>query len=201
MLRILQLIYFLYAAILFIVLLIPVFILSVIVSFAGAVRGGNLIYNICTAWADTWFFLVGIRHTNINHKKLEKGQPYIFVANHISYLDAALVAKVIRKPIRPLGKVELGRIPLFGFIYRKAIVSVDRSSAINRGRSIDRMKAVLRKDISILVFPEGTFNETHKPLEEFYSGAFRIAIETATPIKPIISWILMSGCLTIRNWD
>ena len=37
-----------------------------------------------------------------------------------------------------------------------------------------------------MVFPEGTFNETGKPLKEFYDGAFRIAIEMQTPIKPVL---------------
>ncbi len=38
----------------------------------------------------------------------------------------------------------------------------------------------------MLVFPEGTFNTTHKPLKHFYDGAFRIAIETGTAIKPVL---------------
>ena len=44
----------------------------------------------------------------------------------------------------------------------------------------------LKKDISIVIAPEGTFNMTHKPLKEFYDGAFKIAIETQTPIKPVL---------------
>jgi 1-acyl-sn-glycerol-3-phosphate acyltransferase len=48
------------------------------------------------------------------------------------------------------------------------------------------IKSVLRKNISIVIFPEGTFNETGKPLKYFYDGAFRIAIEMQTPIKPIL---------------
>jgi 1-acyl-sn-glycerol-3-phosphate acyltransferase len=36
------------------------------------------------------------------------------------------------------------------------------------------------------MFPEGTFNETNNPLKEFYDGAFRIAIETQTPVKPVL---------------
>jgi 1-acyl-sn-glycerol-3-phosphate acyltransferase len=44
----------------------------------------------------------------------------------------------------------------------------------------------LRKGISVLVFPEGTFNETGLPLAPFFDGAFRIAIETATPLKPVL---------------
>ncbi len=37
-----------------------------------------------------------------------------------------------------------------------------------------------------MVFPEGTFNMTHEPLKEFYDGAFRVAIETQTPVKPVL---------------
>jgi 1-acyl-sn-glycerol-3-phosphate acyltransferase len=48
------------------------------------------------------------------------------------------------------------------------------------------LKAALRRNISIFIFPEGTFNETAKPLKDFYDGAFRIAIETQTPIKPLL---------------
>ena len=36
------------------------------------------------------------------------------------------------------------------------------------------------------MFPEGTFNETQYPLKDFYDGAFRIAIETQTPVKPVL---------------
>jgi 1-acyl-sn-glycerol-3-phosphate acyltransferase len=45
---------------------------------------------------------------------------------------------------------------------------------------------VLKRGISIFIFPEGTLNETGKPLKDLYDGAFRIAIETQTPIKPIL---------------
>ena len=65
-------------------------------------------------------------------------------------------------------------------------MTVDRSSAENRAKSVLLLKSILKKGISVLVFPEGTFNMTHKPLKEFYDGAFRIAIETGTPIKPVL---------------
>lgn len=88
--------------------------------------------------------------------------------------------------MRPLGKVEMSKIPVFGFIYKNIIVTVDRSSAGNRTKSVQVLKSILRKGISVLVFPEGTFNLTHQPLKEFYDGAFRVAIETGTPVKPVL---------------
>ena len=97
-----------------------------------------------------------------------------------------MIPKAFRQPIRPLGKVEMSKVPVFGFIYRNAIVTVDRSSAANRAKSIRLLKSVINKGISVLVFPEGTFNMGTTPLKEFYDGAFRLAIETQTPIKPVL---------------
>jgi 1-acyl-sn-glycerol-3-phosphate acyltransferase len=48
------------------------------------------------------------------------------------------------------------------------------------------LKSVIKKGISIFIFPEGTFNETGQPVKEFFDGAFRIAIETQTPLKPVL---------------
>jgi 1-acyl-sn-glycerol-3-phosphate acyltransferase len=152
----------------------------------GHIRGGNLIYRACMVWGDIWFPLIGIFSKNIYEHPLRPEQSYIFVANHISYLDALILVKGFRHPVRPLAKAEMGRVPVFGFIYRKAVVSVDRSNAANRARSVQLLKSILRKGISVLVFPEGTFNTTHKPLKDFYDGAFRIAIETGTPIRPVL---------------
>jgi 1-acyl-sn-glycerol-3-phosphate acyltransferase len=186
LLKPLQILYVLYAFVLFVALMIPVFIWSLLVLPFGRIRGGNLVYRACIVWADIWFALVLISHRNIYIEDGKENRSYIFVANHISYLDAALIPKTFRHPIRPLGKVEMAKVPVFGFIYKNAIVTVDRSSAENRTKSVLILKSILKKGISILVFPEGTFNMTHQPLKEFYEGAFRIAIETQTPIKPVL---------------
>lgn len=186
LLKPLQILYVVYAFALFVTLMIPVFIWSLLVLPFGRIRGGNLVYYACIVWADIWFALIFIFHKNIYVEEPRKDQSYIFVANHISYLDAALIPKTFRHSIRPLGKVEMAKVPIFGFIYKNAIVTVDRSSAENRTKSVLILKSILKKGISILVFPEGTFNMTHQPLKEFYDGAFRIAIETQTPIKPVL---------------
>lgn len=178
--------YVLYAFATFVLLMIPVFLWALLAAQFGKIRGGNMVYYSCMLWADVWCFLVFINHKNIFLQRPRKDQSYIFVANHISYLDSAILPKTFRRPVRPLGKVEMAKIPVFGTIYKNAIVTVDRSSPANRVKSVQVLKSVLRKGISILVFPEGTFNTTGKPLKDFYDGAFRLAIETATPIKPVL---------------
>jgi len=182
----LQWIYSIYALVVFVAIMLLIFPFVIIASFFGRIKGGNMILRLCMLWADLWFFLIFIYVRRIYQAPHEKGKPYIFVANHISYLDAPIIVKAWRQPVRPLGKVEMGRIPFFGFIYRNAIVTVDRSSPENRHESISILKRIIKRGISVVVFPEGTFNTTDKPLKDFYDGAFRVAVETQTPVKPVI---------------
>ncbi len=185
-LKVLHVIYSLYGFLLFTVLMFILFPFVIIASFFGRVRGGNIIYSICYLWGDVWFFLLGIKHKNIYEAPTYNGQQ-IFISNHISYFDVPVMMKAIRhKHIRILGKSEMARIPIFGFIYKKAVVLVDRTNVSKRAGSIKILKSILNRNISIFICPEGTFNTTHKPLKEFYDGAFRIAIETQTPISPIL---------------
>ncbi len=184
--KLFQVLYTIYAFILFIAIMLVVFPFAIIASFFGRIKGGNMILRLCMIWADIWFPLVFIFNKKIYESPHDPRKSYIFVSNHISYLDAAIIVKAYRQPIRPLGKIEMAKIPVFGFIYRNAIVTVDRSSGEHRAESVRILKSILSKGISILVFPEGTFNTTTRPLKEFYDGAFRIAIETGTPIKPVL---------------
>lgn len=181
-----QWLYCIYALALFVGIMLLLFPFMLIASLFGRITGGNMIYRLCMLWGDIWFPLIFIFHRNQYEQPLEKNKQYIFVINHISYLDATIIVKTIRQPVRALGKIEMGRVPVFGFIYKYAAVSVDRGSAENRAKSIRNMKSLLAKGISIIVFPEGTFNMTQNPLKDFYDGAFRVAIETQMPIRPIL---------------
>ena len=184
--RVLSAFYSVYAFILFVVIMLLIFPFVILASFFGRIKGGNWIFRLCMFWADCWFFLIFVPIRRIYESPHDKTKPYIFLTNHISYLDAATLPKAYRQPVRPLGKVEMSKIPLFGFIYKNSIVAVDRSSASNRSKSVRILRSVLSKGISILVFPEGTFNMGRTPLKEFYDGAFRLAIETQTPLKPVL---------------
>lgn len=180
-------IYTIYALCLFVLFTLLAFPLVIIFSFFGKRTGGNLICFIAKIWADLWYFLLGIQHENIFESSYDPSLNYIFLINHISYMDIPCLFKAIRKqPFRVLGKVEMKKIPVFGFIYSRGAVMVDRGSTQRRARSVRILKSLLKHHISIGIFPEGTFNETGKPLKTFYDGAFRIAIETQTAIKPVL---------------
>jgi 1-acyl-sn-glycerol-3-phosphate acyltransferase len=179
--------YTIYALFWFILFTLLAFPLVLIFSFFGKRRGGNMIWSMAKIWADCWYFLLGIRHENIFESAYNSSGNYIFLANHISYMDIPCIFKAIRKqPVRVLGKEEIKKIPVFGYIYSQGAVMVDRGNTERRAKSVRILKSLLKHHISIFIFPEGTFNETGKPLKTFYDGAFRIAIETQTPIKPVL---------------
>ncbi len=186
LLRVLQILYSIYAILLFIVLMLIVIVLLPFCLLFGKIQGGNLLYVLLKYWAVIWYFFIGIRHREIYEAPYDKTKQYIFVANHISYMDIPAAVRSLHQPVRILGKHDMLSYPIFGLIYRLAVIVVDRRSAEARAQSVRAMKAALDKHISIFIFPEGTFNETEEVLKEFYDGAFRIAIETGTPIKPIL---------------
>jgi 1-acyl-sn-glycerol-3-phosphate acyltransferase len=146
-----------------------------------------MLYKICRVWADGFFFLTAMRHYNIYEERHDTGKEYIFISNHISYLDIPMMMKAIRhQDIRILGKSEMTKIPVFGAIYKKGAVLVNRESVIKRAESVKHLVYFIRRQISVFICPEGTFNTSRLPLKSFYDGAFRIAIETQKPIRPIL---------------
>lgn len=185
LIKLIQFIYCVYALLMFIAIMFIAFPFILISSSFG-IKGGNVIYKICNVWARVWYFFVGVKHQEIYETEHEVNKQYIFVANHISYMDIPPIVTSIHQPFRALGKYEMVKVPIFGWIYRSAVILVDRSSAEKRSKSVRALKAAIQHGISVFIFPEGTFNTTEHPLKNFYDGAFRIAIETQTPIKPML---------------
>ncbi|MBM3445285.1 MAG: 1-acyl-sn-glycerol-3-phosphate acyltransferase [Bacteroidetes bacterium] len=167
--------------------MILIFFPCVLICFPlGRIRGGNIMYDLFRFFGNGWFKLIGINQSFIYESTPDPNQQYIFIANHIAYVDAVITVLSVKHHFRPIGKAELLKIPIFGFIYKFCVVTVDRSSAEDRARSLDDLRKVLARGISIVVFPEGTFNMADAPLKEMYDGAFKLAVETGKPLQPII---------------
>ena len=185
--KVLTALYLFYAALIFIGLMFLVLPLVLIASAVLNVNSGKktiLFFLRCWAWLFSVPSFFWVKTTNkhlINVK-----QPHIYVGNHGSYLDAIAVCISVPQYFSPLGKVEMTKIPVFGLIYKRIVVLIDRSSKESREKSVNALKADLAKGESILIFPEGTMNKTQQPLSEFYDGAFRIAIETQTTLMPFV---------------
>jgi len=185
--KLLKLLYIVYAGIVLLVLTFVTLLLVLFTFWMPSPKRGNAIYFIVRCVVDIMMLMLGIRHSILYEAPHDKRKPSVFVFNHISYLDAFIILMAIRNQnIRGLGKYEISKIPLFGFIYSSAVIMVKRSDKNDRARCVADLKEAIDNNISIVLAPEGTFNETSQPLLNFYDGAFRIAIETKTPIKPLL---------------
>jgi 1-acyl-sn-glycerol-3-phosphate acyltransferase len=143
-------------------------------------------YKFLWLWSSIFSWLTFIRYEFAGREHLKEGQSFIYVCNHTSFLDLPGLTILIGKEYRPLAKKELLKIPVFGWIARGAAVIVDRSSGESKKRSMAILKETLAHGISILLFAEGTQNRTKELLQPFKDGAFRIAMETQTPILPMV---------------
>lgn len=179
---------FLYKVWVFIVFTVFMLVLlpGIILPFFFGLRAGRVGYFFLWLWSWIFSILTFIRYEFRGRENFKKGQSYIFVSNHTSFLDIPGVTILIPGQFRPLAKKELKKIPVFGWIAQAAAVIVDRSSPESRKKSIDQLRKILKEGISILIFAEGTQNRTKELLQPFHDGAFRIAIDAQQPILPMV---------------
>lgn len=84
-----------------------------------------------------------------------------------------------------MGKAELRKTPGFSIFFKRMNIAVDRGNARSSHQAYERAKTDLQKGISIAIFPEATIPACSPKLGPMKNGAFRLAIETGTPILPI----------------
>jgi 1-acyl-sn-glycerol-3-phosphate acyltransferase len=185
--RVFSIIFVLWSFLIFIsaMLLVLPFILACSPFLPGR-KAGDFIFFFLDIWAIIFCSLCFFRISTKNRKVIQPARAYIYVCNHSSYLDAVAVVRAIPGSFKPLGKIEMAAVPIFGIIYRRVVIMIDRASKESRAKSVEQLKAELAGGQSILLFPEGTMNRTDKPLTEFYDGAFRLAIEIQAPILPLV---------------
>jgi 1-acyl-sn-glycerol-3-phosphate acyltransferase len=101
-------------------------------------------------------------------------------------IDIMLMIYVSKTPFVFVGKRELAKLPVFGWIYKRSCILVDRGNAKSRKAAFLEAQRRLQNGVSICIFPEGGVpDDIHKKLDTFKDGAFRLAIEHQIPIVPI----------------
>ncbi len=139
-------------------------------------------------YARVWGAINAVSYHISGKENFDIQRTYVICVNHRGIADLFILPASLKDVnYRPLSKKELGEIPIIGFLFRNALIMIDRSSAESRKKGVETLKKLMDDEgVSPLIFPEGTRNRTDKPLKEFYDGAFRIAIETQVPIMPVV---------------
>ncbi len=180
--KLLPRLYSIYAAIIFLslfILLLPGFLLAIHVRPLH--RFGLFLNHI---WARLFFVFMFMPVEEDWRFRLDRKRQYIFCPNHFSYLDIP-TSGLIPLSFKFMGKV-LGKVPVFGYMYRKLHILVDRSKLKSKYLSLQEALKALDEGFSLTIFPEGGMITQDPPnLARFKDGAFRAAIEKGVPIVPV----------------
>lgn len=131
--------------------------------------------------------LFGMKLKVYGMEKIDFRKPHIFMANHVSLIDAPLLFLILPIPVRIFPKKELFKIPVIGKgMERVGFIPVDRRDSSKGRMAIERgVEMIKEKGWSFLIFPEGT-RSWNGNLLPFKKGGFILSIKSQTPIVPII---------------
>lgn len=119
-------------------------------------------------------------------ERIDKKSAYVFMSNHLSFIDGPLLFMLIPQPIRVMLKKEVFRVPVIGQGMRLVgFVPVDRKGFKGGKRSIDRATRMIReRGFSFLIFPEGTRSRNGR-IQPFKRGGFFLAVNSQAPVVPV----------------
>ena len=144
-------------------------------------------FKMARVWAAIILYGMGLIPKIKRDTQYQKKESYMFVSNHTSMTDIMLMLYVTKNPFVFVGKKELGKIPLFGFFYKRTCILVDRKNPRSRKEVFESAQKRLHQGLSICIFPEGGVPDDKAiVLDTFKDGAFRLAIEHQIPIAPMV---------------
>jgi 1-acyl-sn-glycerol-3-phosphate acyltransferase len=145
-------------------------------------------------WAKALFIGIGKPYTVEVRAPLDSKRQYIFCPNHFSYIDIPTLGL---NPINTIfvGKSSMSKVPVFGYMYSRLHITVDRSNLKSRYSSMLQSLEAIDQGKSLVVFPEGGIITKKDPvMARFKDGAFRTAIEKQIPVVPVTipyNWIIL----------
>jgi 1-acyl-sn-glycerol-3-phosphate acyltransferase len=182
--------------------------ISLIVSFFD--RTGATQIRVARAWART---LLAASRVQVKVEGLETILPngsYVFISNHLSFLDTPVVLANIPVQFRFLAKRGLFQVPFLGqHLNRAGHIPVPREDPRAAVRTMQlAAETIQRKKISLLIFPEGGRSHDGE-LQPFKEGGAYIAIRAGVPVVPIaingtrelLPWgsgVVLSGNVSLR---
>lgn len=171
----------------YILVVVPILVLSPIL-FVSILKESwyPFFFKLARLWAKTILFGMGFLPKIKREITFTKGDSYMFVSNHTSMTDIMLMLYVVKNPFVFVGKAELGKLPIFGFFYKRTCILVDRKSPKSRQEVFHHAQHKLDQGLSVCIFPEGGVpDDTTIVLDNFKDGAFRLAIEHHIAIAPM----------------
>ena len=182
--------------------------ISLVVSFFDTT--GAIQIRVARAWARSLLWVSGVRVRVEGLEQIDPAGSYVFISNHLSFMDTPVALAHIPVQFRFLAKRGLFQIPLLGtHLSRAGHIPVPREDPRGSVKTMQiAAEKVRQKRISLLIFPEG--GRSHDGvMRVFKEGGAYIAIRAGAPIVPLVmigtrevlpygSGVVESGSVTLR---
>jgi 1-acyl-sn-glycerol-3-phosphate acyltransferase len=111
----------------------------------------------------------------------------VLVANHVSYVDAMLIAGAVRRPVRFVMEKAIYDMPVANWLFRAArtipICSKQKNEQVYEA-AFAAIKRELAEGNLVCIFPEGRLTKTGD-IDNFRPGIERIISESPVPVVPM----------------
>jgi 1-acyl-sn-glycerol-3-phosphate acyltransferase len=182
--------------------------ISLAVSFFD--QTGTVQIRVARAWARSLLWVSGVRVHVEGLEQIDPRGSYVFISNHLSYMDTPVALAHIPAQFRFLAKRGLFQIPLLGtHLSRAGHIPVPREDPRASVKTMQlAAEKIQQKKISLLIFPEGGRSQDGI-LRRFKEGGAYIAIRAGVPLVPLVmlgtrdvlpygSGIVVPGAVTLR---
>lgn len=131
--------------------------------------------------------LAGTKQTIIGEENVPKDEAVMYVLNHRSFFDVILTYPRVPRPTGYVAKKELSHYLTFTWWMQLLHCELlDRSDLRKGMQSMNHCADLIKKGISVAIFPEGTRNKGEEPLLDFHKGSFKIAEKSNCKIIPVV---------------
>ncbi len=164
--------------------------LFLFVAIANAVVAGYIFRQVPEFTMRFLVWLVSHSMYRVRHENLEaipERGAAVIVCNHVSYVDALLLAGAIRRPIRFVMAKSIYELPVLNFVFRTSRtipITSKRADPESYEAAFAEIRQALESRHLLCIFPEGLLTHDGN-IDVFRPGIERIVRETPVPVVPM----------------
>lgn len=136
-------------------------------------------------WAPGLMAGAGARLQVEGRERVDWSRTHLFVCNHQSVIDICALFQALPVPLRFLLKDDMLKVPFVNWYARATgMLFLDRDSPRAGAQVRRQAAALLRQDMSLCLFPEGTRSRSGE-LAGFKAGLLQAAIDAGVDVVPV----------------
>jgi 1-acyl-sn-glycerol-3-phosphate acyltransferase len=150
-------------------------------------KSGNTQHKVARAWARQLLWIGGVRVKLEGLENIQENGSYVFVSNHVSFMDTPVLMANIPAQFRFLAKRGLFQIPFLGnHLHRAGHIPIPRDDVRGMLKALSAAAETIRKNrVCLMIFPEGGRSQEGQGLQEFKDGASYLAVKSGVPVVPV----------------